>query len=105
MGALKLQRPPRPSEIALLRELLKGPQSLAQGPVGRCAKRGWCQVDVNDDGNGRARARFRITEKGLSILATFAAQSGTQGGTPAVFRAGLSIGRPILTLVGSARKA
>lgn len=45
------RRTPRPDELAFLVGIAANPPSLAvQGPVGRCSKRGWCELllETND---------------------------------------------------------
>lgn len=55
------RRPPRSDEIAFLRAIAVPPFSRAdQGPVGRCAKRGWCEpVFETSDGQQLTKSELR----------------------------------------------
>ncbi|MDX7949585.1 hypothetical protein P7D22_00125 [Lichenihabitans sp. Uapishka_5] len=69
-------RPPRPSEVTLLRRLASGPQPLREGPVGRCTKRGWCR-SVEDVASGEPRVLFALTEAGWAALMATPGRTGS----------------------------
>jgi hypothetical protein len=53
-------RPPRSEEVAFLRAIAAQPRSRAdQGPVGRCAKRGWCEP-VFETSDGRQLSKTEL---------------------------------------------
>jgi hypothetical protein len=72
------RRAPRTDELQLLARLLDGPRPLSGGPVGRCLKRGWCQIvrpaQINGAGQESAHAilsgpvLYRLTAKGAREL-------------------------------------
>ena len=69
---LKARRGPRADEIALMRDLLAGPRSVTEGPIGRCVKRGWCRALVvgSDTAKGEAlRIVFALTDAGRALIA------------------------------------
>ncbi len=82
--AYQRRSPPRAlrnAEMALLLQLADGPKAVADGPLGRCLKRGWCRLagpmpnswkDVGRE-NGEAPC-FELTEAGRAILEQGAAR-------------------------------
>jgi hypothetical protein len=73
-------RPPRKDELQLLASLVDGPKALSSGPVGRCVKKGWCDIvqpaSVNGDIEEGRSARitlagpvlYSLTAKGAQLL-------------------------------------
>lgn len=50
------RRPPRSDELAFLSAVAASPPSLADcGPVGRCVKRGWCELLFETSSGGSIR--------------------------------------------------
>src|SRR5215211_5067056 len=87
------RRPRRSDEVALLRAIAAQPLSLAEGPVGRCVKRGWCEpVFETSDGQQLTRnklqallpaARPKIVRTVAYVLTEAGRQAaGLAGATP-----------------------
>jgi hypothetical protein len=63
------RRGPRDEERALLEAMLWGPVTIAEGPLGRCLKRGWCQPSSREAlVMGEAPPTFELTEEGKALI-------------------------------------
>lgn len=62
-------RPPRSEEVALIRQLSRGPKKIVEGPIGRCVKRGWCRILMEPTPDGKSTvALYETTEEGRAFL-------------------------------------
>lgn len=83
-------RPPRSDELAFLRTIAAQPPSPAdQGPVGRCAKRGWCEpVFETSDGRQMSKAELvalAVRPKVVRTIGYVLTEAGRQAaGLPSV---------------------
>jgi hypothetical protein len=60
------------SELMFLMELARGPRMVAEGPLGRCLKRGWCtRITPNNDtpDSSPQAPTYAITQDGLDKIA------------------------------------
>ncbi len=68
MGTARI-RAPRPEEVRLLRSLEASPRQLTEGPVGRCVKRGWCEVVIEPSlGRAGTQVLYGITDAGRRLV-------------------------------------
>jgi hypothetical protein len=61
------KRGPRDEERALLEAMLWGPVPVAEGPLGRCLKRGWCRPAAHL-ALADAKPTFELTEEGRALI-------------------------------------
>ncbi len=65
------RRGPREKEIEFLRELARSPQTITEGPLGLCLKRGWCSLIPADSNCSSGMTRpilVAITPEGMEAL-------------------------------------